>query len=333
MPVLVVVVGTTDISLIPGISIAGASPELTHYTPAADVEYLLTGMPRSIPAIPVTPQGIPTPAVITRALTRGVPKLIAFAGGRVAPKVPYVDLGGAPGGDFRRGPALPKAAVETILDRGRVLGRELAKLGEVYIGESIPGGTTTAMAILIGLGYDAWGKTSSAGPQNPKELKRTVVEEGLKRLGGRPRDPVEALAELGDPVHIGVAAIALGVLEEGGRPVLAGGTQMAAAAAIVKALGGDVSKLSVVTTRWIVEDKTADFLGLMREVGVGDVKYSRASFAGSKYPGLRAYEEGYVKEGVAMGAALWRAEAVGLDVLGLVEREYEELLRRGAHGA
>lgn len=321
----VIVVGTTDISLIPGITVAGASPELTHYTPAADVEYLLTGKPRSISAIPVTPEGIPTPALVTRALTYDVAKLVAFAGGRVKPKVPYIDLGGEPGGDFRRGPALSIEAVERILDSGKILGRELARLGEVFIGESIPGGTTTAMAILVALGYDAWGKTSSAGPHNPKDLKISVVREALARAG-KIDGPIEALAEVGDPVHVGVAAVALGVLEGGGSPVLAGGTQMVAAAAIIKALGGDIGRITIATTGWIADDKSADFFGLAKEVGVANIVVTRVRFSDSRFSGIRAYDAGYVKEGVGMGGALYIAQRKNLPIIQLIDKEYEKLI-------
>lgn len=319
---MIVVAGTTEVSAIPGISIAGASPEATHYTPTLDVEYLITGRPLTLDVVPVTPSGIPTPALVTRALTRGLPKLVVDAGCRYPPKIPAIPLGGMHGGDIRRG-ALPREVVERLIDRGRVLGRSLAPL-RLAIGETIPGGTTTAMAILVALGYNAWGKTSSASPENPKELKMAVVREAVSRLKP-PVDPVTAVAEVGDPVHISIAAIALGALEEGGEVVLAGGTQMAAAAALLKALGGDLDKVVVATTRWIVEDKSADFYGLMKEVGVKRVVHSATSFAGSRFPGLRTYEQGYVKEGVAMGYALWRAETLGLDVVKLVEEEYERV--------
>ncbi|MCC6036406.1 MAG: TIGR00303 family protein [Pyrobaculum sp.] len=318
--VLVVVVGTSDVSLIPGISIAGPSPEATHFTPALDVEYLLAGRPITLDVVPATPEGIPTPALVTRALTSDVPKLVVDAGARVQPQVPRVVLGGVPGDDIRRG-ALPREAAERIVKNGVLLGRQLAGLGRVVLGESIPGGTTTAMAILAALGYDAWGRTSSAAPNNPKELKTAVVKEAVSRLKP-PVDAVTAASEVGDPVHLALAAIALGVVAAGGEVLLAGGTQMAAAAALFKALGGDPGRLAVVTTRWIVEDSSADFLGLMREVGVGRVYHSKSSFADSRCRGLRAYEEGYVKEGVAMGYALWRAEAAGVDVLRRVEEEY-----------
>ncbi|MEM1519606.1 MAG: TIGR00303 family protein, partial [Pyrobaculum sp.] len=143
---LAIVIGTTDISLIPGVSVAGASPELTHYTPALDVEYLLTGRPQTLDVIPITPQGVPTPALVTRAAAWDLPKFIINAGARVVPKIPYIDLGGEPGRDFRKEPAVSKEAVLNIYERGLQLGRELGRLGVVYIGESIPGGTTTAMA-------------------------------------------------------------------------------------------------------------------------------------------------------------------------------------------
>jgi len=62
----VLVIGTTDVSLVPGITLAGATPELTHFTPAADAEYLLTGETRSLRGVPITPSGLPTPALISR---------------------------------------------------------------------------------------------------------------------------------------------------------------------------------------------------------------------------------------------------------------------------
>lgn len=326
----VVVIGTTDISLIPGISVAGPTPEATHYTPALDVEYLLAGRPLTLDVVPTTPEGIPTPAVVTRALTAGLPRLVVDAGSRIRPRVPAVDLGGQPGRDFRRGPALEPEAARRILDGGRVLGRELGRLGAVYLAESIPGGTTTAMAILVALGYDAWGKTSSASPDNPRELKERVVREGLARLGGRPPEgPLEAAAELGDPVHLALAALALGVAEADGTPVLAGGTQMAAAAALYRALGGPMERLHVATTRWVAADGSADFLGLMEAVGVRNVHIANVDFSASRHGGLRAYERGAVKEGVGMGGALYYAQLRGMsngEIVEAVDREYDLLV-------
>jgi NaMN:DMB phosphoribosyltransferase len=117
-------IGTTDVSLIPGITIAGAKPELTHFTPAADAEYLLLGKCRVINTVPMTPDGKPTPALITRAALRlinaGV--LVVNAGSRVKPLIPHVDLQGEPGLDIIKSDALRRNVVERMVDNGLVLG-------------------------------------------------------------------------------------------------------------------------------------------------------------------------------------------------------------------
>ena len=41
----------------------------------------------------------------------------------------------------------------------------------IVVGESIPGGTTTALAVLRALGIDARFKVSSSMPENPHNLK------------------------------------------------------------------------------------------------------------------------------------------------------------------
>ncbi len=66
--VFVVVAGLTLTSTIPSISVAGPSPLATLYTSTLDVEYLVAGRPRTLDVIPVAPNGVPTPAVITRSI-------------------------------------------------------------------------------------------------------------------------------------------------------------------------------------------------------------------------------------------------------------------------
>jgi NaMN:DMB phosphoribosyltransferase len=87
-------IGSTLTSTIPGISIAGPDPEGTLLTPTLDVEYLELGKPRTVPVIPVTPEGLPTPAIITRAMMRKkqLPHLIINAGAHAEPLVPHVSL-------------------------------------------------------------------------------------------------------------------------------------------------------------------------------------------------------------------------------------------------
>ncbi len=49
--------------------------------------------------------------------------------------------------------------------------------------------------------------------------------------------------------------------------ILAGGTQMAAVYALIKHMGFNTEKLAIATTRYVVEDKSANFIELTRNLG------------------------------------------------------------------
>ena len=102
-PLFVCIMGTTETAKIKGISAAGQNSELTDYTPPADVELLLLGKCRSIRGVPITPDGIPTPALITMCalnLSR-IPAFPVNGGSAVKPRVPFLDAVPAP--DARAG--------------------------------------------------------------------------------------------------------------------------------------------------------------------------------------------------------------------------------------
>jgi NaMN:DMB phosphoribosyltransferase len=61
-PLFLCVIGVTETAKIQGISAAGENPEITDYTPPADVELLQLGKCKCIPGVPVTPDGIRAPA-------------------------------------------------------------------------------------------------------------------------------------------------------------------------------------------------------------------------------------------------------------------------------
>ena len=325
--VFVLVIASTDVSTIPGITIAGASPEFTLFTPTADAEFLVLGKVLSMNTIPVSPTGLPSPVLISRAANSflGLPVLVADAGSRVKPKIPVIDLGGEPGKDIRKWGVMPEVARE-VLRRAKILGEELSKAFDLLlIGESVPGGTTTAMAVLEALGYDALGKTSSASPDNPKDLKVSVVKEALKGVSGK--EVLERVSKVSDPMLIAVAGLAKGF---GKDVLLCGGTQMIAAAALIKALYGreELDRLAIGTTKWVVEDPTADTLGLAQQVKVR-VLSAQLDFSQARYEGLRAYERFYVKEGVGAGGLAVTALANGVsngEILSKVEELYSQLI-------
>jgi uncharacterized protein (TIGR00303 family) len=256
----------------------------------------------------VTPDGIPTPALITMSALKlaDIPTLVVSAGLKVKPHVPFVDLGGKPGRDIRTGRALDNA--EEVLNRAKIAGENLSKTADyLVIGESIPGGTTTALSVLLAMGVDAKGKVSSSMPVNPHELKIKTVEAGLKAAGVKAgeftHNPIKAVSTVGDPMQPALAGLVLGAADR--VPVImAGGTQMAAVLAVVKALNPDIlDKVAVGTTRWIIADKTADMKALVAEIADVPLLAADIDFSGSKFDGLKAYEAGVVKEGVGCGGA------------------------------
>jgi len=151
---LVVVAGTTRTARIEGISAAGADPDLMVHTPSADVEIVEYGRPVRAPVVPVSPSGCPTPAVVTRAVREllGFDVTVVDAGLARPTGAPTVDVGAAPGGDVRE--AEPVASATDAWRAAREFGRALPD-EEVFVAETVPGGTTTALGVLRALGEDA----------------------------------------------------------------------------------------------------------------------------------------------------------------------------------
>ncbi|MHA1632025.1 MAG: nicotinate mononucleotide-dependent phosphoribosyltransferase CobT [Candidatus Freyarchaeota archaeon] len=335
-PLFVCVIGSTETAKIPGISAAGRYPELTDYTPPADAELLLLGSCRCIRGVPVTPEGIPTPALITMSALRlaDIPALVVSGGVRVNPHAPYFELGGKPGRDIRTGKAVENA--EETLRRAEIVGENLSKTVDyLVVGESVPGGTTTTLGVLSAMGIDARGKVSSSMPNNPHELKIKTVEEGLKaagiKFGSLAKDPIRAVSCVGDSMMPAFAGIVLGAARR--VPVLmAGGTQMGSVLAIVKALNPNVlENVAVGTTRWIITDKTADLKGIVSQIADVPILAADLDFSTSTFEGLRAYEAGVVKEGVGAGGAAIAAIAKSRGLITKealikeVEKNYERL--------
>ena len=74
---------------IPGITIAGADKEFLKFTAPADSEYIEYGKCVCIPGIPISPDGKPTPALLTRVSLNAakIPHFVVNAGSKVAPSL------------------------------------------------------------------------------------------------------------------------------------------------------------------------------------------------------------------------------------------------------
>ncbi|MEL9939620.1 MAG: TIGR00303 family protein [Ignisphaera sp.] len=330
------VIGSTMTSTIPNISLAGSMSIATLFTPALDVEYLYFGKPVSIDIIPTTPTGIPTPAIITRTALQlsQTPFMVIDAGSYIKPRIPLISLSSScVGGRIDREDALSHGTSRKIFDEATLVGRAMGSIASVVlIGESIPGGTTTALSILQGLGYNAYNIISSSAKENPLNIKKAVVEEALKRLG-QSEDPFKINDVIGDPVHIAIAGLALGALKSRATVILAGGTQMLAALALMKAIDPrfDEQRLVLATTKWIYSDRGAEITRFIKMV-VPNITfaYVELDFSDAPFNGLRAYEDGFVKEGVGAGGTSLLAILKGVDVNELkhaVYREYERIVK------
>lgn len=323
-PHFVCVLGFTETGLIPGVSAAGATPADRKYTCIADAEFLYNG-PQLRPHYPLPPlQAGASPVLISRAVIDQLtfPIHLFDAGLPVAPAVPAIHLGGTPAQCVSSGNALPLTTVQHLFRQGLEWGDRLAReaVGSYLIlSECVVGGTTTALAVLLGLGISAQGKVNSSHPQCNHAQKQEIAITGLNRAGfsiptrehdRRPRissvDPLKLVAAVGDPMQIVVAGMTIAASCQVGV-LLAGGTQMLAVYQLVQALTADhllhwqPEQVAVGTTRWVAEDPTGDTIALAQDIGTVPLLATQLSFARSIYPQLQAYEQGFVKEGVGAG--------------------------------
>jgi uncharacterized protein (TIGR00303 family) len=310
----------TEISKTPGLSAAGANPDVIPLTSPADADVIRFGFPRAIDCFPMDPDGHPTPAIITRAavVEASIPVCVLRAGSYLPPDPPYIETGA----EFGKDPSLEPAVwdAKKIFERSKHIAENITRSQKfIMIAESIPGGTTTALLTLRAIGVD--GMVSSAGPHNPIGLKEDVWSKAIARTGIKKgdlaSDPIRAVQEFGDPMQASVLGFINGI-----RPdtelILAGGTQMIAVAALLSKTD-PLRKPLVATTRYVAEDKSSSFLELAESLGLKTYA-APLDFSDSPYVGLRDYERGYVKEGVGAGGAVLYAERLGVSVKAVIER-------------
>lgn len=341
-PIFICVISYTGTSEIPGITMAGANAELLKFTSAADSEFLYYGHCKCINKVPATPDGKPTPAIITRSALQltDIPFLIVDAGSKIKPYIPYISFSVESGRNIKYEHGVNISEVKKAFDYGNILGKQLSKSNDlVVVGESIPGGTTTALGVLLALGVDAKFKVSSSMPYNPHVLKNNIVEEGMRRsrisYGGLKDYPFKAISLFGDPMIPSVAGIAAGVMSSKGRVMLAGGTQMSAVVATLNALHISIDNLCIGTTSYVAGDRSSNLVDLMKLISKDVPIYSsNLHMIESSKPGLQAFANGYVKEGVGSGGvsiiSMLRSKDTidGRALLKAIEREYETAIEK-----
>ncbi len=324
--VLVLLAGTAT-AAVPGISAAGATPASRRRTAAADAELLVLGPAGERPhALPPLPAGV-SPALISHVVLRelGLVPLLVDLGCPVAPAVPHLRLPGPAGAGPARclsgGAALDPGRLEALLALGRRWGERLPAGRPLLLAECVPGGTSTALAVLTGLGVAADGLVSGSLRHPDHGRKAALVARGLAAAGLEGGDGAAArvAAAVGDPMQPLAAALVLAAAAAGRSVLLAGGSQMAAVLALALALAPPslrpavAAAAAVGTTAWVAHEADSDLALLLQRIGArwGVEPLAFAAdlrFPEPCHPALAAYERGYVKEGVGAGglALLWQ---------------------------
>jgi len=304
---------------IEGITQAGI-PGMIPLTPTLDAEFISTQKVFSLGELAETPTGVPTPALLTRA----VHNLSPFA------TIEIFDLGLTkkpqnctlhnfdikPSNAINRG---AKIDAEKIFNKGRQAGKSYELKGSYLIlAESTPAGTTTATASALALGYDVANDFSSSFLHVPNNIKKETIDAALSLIN----DDMSNFEKLG-VVSDNMLLFCAGFILEASRRfhiVLAGGTQMAACLLIADALREDVlmrvkhENITLATSQWVAKDKNANITHILEQLSyTPHAIYTTFSFAKSEIPVLHKYDEGEAKEGVGTGAALAYAKKQSIE--------------------
>lgn len=324
-PLFLMCVGGTKTSDLVGLSGAGATPEDRRQTPKCDAEALVNGLAGRTSALPVSPEGIVSPVVISAACLKSlsIPIKIVDCGTFAPPKEgEVITVGTAPANCLSDGNAQELKNVEHLFQTGLELGEQYARSHDlIIISECVPAGTTTAFAVLTGLGYDVHGAVSSSMPNFDHQMRWQLATSGLTKAGllsdvvtGNPgetlqrlKDPLKVVAAVGDPMQPLAAGLALAA-SDNAAVIMGGGSQMLTVYALAQActtrgISQRRSNIGVVTTSWVAFDKNAN-VGEISKAVEAPFGCSMLDFSKSTHNGLRAYEEGHVKEGVGAGASI-----------------------------
>ena len=149
------VIAGTNTSQIPGISAAGINAKSRRITALADAEFLLMGASKDHKyKLPPLNAGV-TPALISHVCSKliNVYPVIVPLGIEVKPHFNHLivedrDLG--PSNCLTTGKSMPRERVVNLYKRGLKIGKSSKQ--PILVSESVPGGTTTAQAVMEAFG-------------------------------------------------------------------------------------------------------------------------------------------------------------------------------------
>lgn len=329
---------SSKLSEIDGISFAGLDAEARRITPALDAEMLLSGSVKSARSIPVSPLGVVSPVVISKAMLNltKLPAIVFNCGVFQAPMCSHISISQIVANDPRNGRALDLDLVRFLVGKGREFGSQIAgRQSYLLIGECVPGGTTTALGVLRALGFDVGSMLSSSLPQPNHSGKQSIIVEAFinnrKDPGFALEDPLQAISYFGDPMQ----AFVLGMAMEASSSIpvlLAGGSQMLAIWLLLGLIVPDIAErpLLIGMTKWVAFDPGAQVAELA-SMFKADAFASCPDFNLSKHQGLALYEKGNVKEGVGAGGLMLLAHVLGNspdEIMNACDKQYDQIVAK-----
>jgi NaMN:DMB phosphoribosyltransferase len=217
------------------------------------------------------------------------------------------DLG--PSNCLTTGKSMSKERVINLYQRGLAIGKSSEQ--PILISESVPGGTTTAQAVMEAFGLRVSNLVGSSLFKAPRDLRRKVVQKGLLNANlNADFDSFDVVAAVGDPFQAFSMGLLTGARLANQTVILSGGSQMIAIILLVlefldpKNKDDFIEDVFVATTGWLMKDNSLnDLLNLI------NAKYdvnllglaSPLNFKSSIFKELKDYEVGHVKEGVGAG--------------------------------
>ena len=308
------IIAGTNTSQITGISAAGINAKSRRTTALADAEFLLKGPSKDHKyKLPLLNAGV-TPALISYVCSKliNVVPVVVPLGIGVKPYFNHLaiedkDLG--PSNCLTTGKSMTKERVLDLYERGLAIGKSSKQ--PILISESVPGGTTTAQAVMEAFGLQVSNLVGSSLFKAPRDLRRKVVQKGLLNANLKTDfDSFEVLLSVGDPFQAFSMGLLIGARLVNQTVILSGGSQMLAVIVLVlEFLGAKnrndfIEDVFIATTGWLVKDNSLnDLLNLINEkydinlLGLA----SPLNFKSSICKELKDYEFGHVKEGVGAG--------------------------------
>ncbi len=308
------VIAGTETSQIEGISAAGINAKARRKTALADAEFLLFGASKKNKyKLPFLNAGV-TPALISYVCSKliSASPIVVPLGIKEKPYFSHLfvennSLG--PAKCLTTGNSMKKERVLSLYTKGLEIGKSTTQ--PIFISECVPGGTTTAQAVMEAFGLNVNNLIGSSLINAPRNLKTKVINVGLSNANlNNNFDSIDVISSVGDPFQAFSMGLLIGARLANQSVVLAGGSQMLAV--ILLALEFIDSKkkqkfidfVFIATTGWLIKDNLlSDLLDLIAEkhsvnlLGLA----STLNFKSSKYKELSDYEIGYVKEGVGAG--------------------------------